>query len=109
MDKKYKVVSIEEPSNELEEKQAQESKEINQLRVVAVLSTINMIFSVAATPYVVGRAGDLAVVAASIFVITGMVGAIQKTKALQQLEELYNKRNEEETLEDKNDLGGKTK
>lgn len=108
MSQKYKITSISEPANPLEEQRAKDSKDFNRTIIKLVASSCSEVFGGALMPFAM-QMGSYAPIAAAFSAALIMVSGKVQSKSITKLHTLYNKKGNEEVLDTENDLGGRTR
>ena len=117
MEKKYKITNVSEPANALEEQKAKDSKEFSKAIMKLVASSCSMVIG-GELMTVTTQLGSYAPVASAFNAVLIMVAFQVQQHSITKLFNLYNKKYDEETLDDGKkldiendlgDLGGKTR
>ena len=108
MSQKYKITSVSEPANALEEQRVKDCKSFNRAITKLVASSISEVIGGALMPYAM-QMGSYAPIAAAFSAALIMVSGQFQVSAITKLQDLYNKKGNEERLDEENDLGGRTR
>lgn len=108
MSQKYKIVSVSEPANALEEQRVEDCKSFTRTIIKLVVSSCSEVFGGALMPYAM-QMGSYAPIAAAFSIALIMVSGQFQVRAITRLHNLYNRKGNEEILDEENDLGGKTR
>ncbi len=108
MEKKYKITSVEEPINELEQKKAQESVEFSRCLMKFSVATSVTTLGASLGGYALASLDNIGSIVGLAFISVMTVASLRvQVKENKKLVELYNRRNKAEAEE--NDSKEKTK
>lgn len=108
MSQKYKITSVSESENALEEQKVKDCKEFNRTIIKLVASSCGEIIGGFFNAYCNAK-GSYAPIAAVFSAVLIMVAGQIQYRSVTKLQNLYNKKDNEEVIDEENDLGGRTR
>lgn len=108
MSQKYKIMSISEPTHDLEEQKVEDCKEFNRTIIKLAVSSCSEVFGGALIPYA-AQMGNYAPIAITFSVVLIMVSGKIQYSSVTKLQNLYNKKGNKEVVDEENNLGGRTR
>lgn len=108
MSQKYKITSVSEPTNDLEEQEVKDCKEFNRTIIKLVASSCSEVLGGALMPWAM-QMGSYAPIAAAFSAALIMVSGQIQCRSITKLYNLYNKKGNEKVIDEENDLGGRTR
>lgn len=104
MREKYKITNVSETTNDLERQRAKDCKQFNRKLIQLAVSSGTTVIS-----GFMMEAGDYASIGAAFGVAVMAISLFSQFEAVMKLQNLYNKRYDEQGIEEENNVGGKTR